>query len=230
MIKTVFLDLDDTILDFQKGERLAIEKTLEMIGISPDEKTINRYMEINLAHWRALERREMTRDQVLYGRFEQLFRELSVDGDPVRTQEIYQKLLSMEHDFLPGGRELLEDLTKDGKYSLYIATNGIPEVQNPRIDDSGIRKYFKAVFISYDFGVGKPSKEFFDRCFERIEGFRREETIILGDSLTSDIQGGINAGILTCHFNPKDLPYTTIKPDYKIKKLSEFMDLLDSIE
>lgn len=230
MIKTIFLDLDDTILDFQKGERQAISKTLAKIGIEPTEKIIERYMEINIASWRALERGEMTRDQVLYGRFEKLLSELSVEGDPVETQKIYQTLLSMEHDFLPGGEELLKKLTESGKYKLYIATNGIPEVQKPRIADSGIGKYFDGVFISYDFGVGKPSREFFDRCFERIKGFRREECIIVGDSLTSDIKGGINAGILTCHFNPKDKPYDDIIPDYKIKELSELIPLLDSIE
>ena len=167
---------------------------------------------------------------MIYGRFERLFKELSVEEDPVATQKLYQVLLSREHDFLPGGKELLEDLKAEGKYSLYIATNGIPEVQNPRIKDSGIKEYFKNIFISYDFGVGKPSREFFDRCFERIEGFKKEECIIVGDSLTSDIKGGINAGIKSCHFNPKDTPYDDIIPDYKITDLSQLIPLLDSIE
>ena len=230
MIREVFLDLDETILDFQKGERQAIEKTLELIGIPKRESIINRYMEINVASWRALERREMTRDQVLYGRFEKLFKELSITEDAVKTQRIYQELLSKEHDFIPGGEELLQELSKSEKYRLYIATNGIPEVQRPRIIDSGIGKYFENIFISYDFGVGKPSREFFERCFEKIEGFRREECIIVGDSLTSDIKGGINAGIKTCHFDRRSTVYTDIIPDYTIKELSQLIPLLDSIE
>ena len=230
MIKTVFLDLDDTILDFQKGERNAIWQTLLRVGVQPNHSIIERYMEINISSWRALERGEMTRDQVLYGRFERLFAELGHTYSPVDTQRVYQDLLSKEHDFLPGGQELLELFRKSVKYKLYMATNGIPEVQRPRIADSGIGEYFEDIFISYDFGVGKPRKEFFDRCFEKIECFNKAEAIIVGDSLTSDIKGGINAGILTCHFNPKNIEYNDIKPDYKINQLSELIPLLDSIK
>lgn len=230
MIKNIFLDLDDTILDFQKGERVAICGALSAIGIQPTNRIVDRYIEINIASWRALERGEMTRDEVLYGRFEKLLSELGSDSDPIATQGIYQEILSRQHEFMPGGLELLQGLEKSGKYSLFIATNGIPEVQHPRIDDSGIRHFFKKIFISYDFGIGKPKKEFFDRCFEMIENFSHEETIIVGDSLTSDIKGGINAGIRTCHFNPKALPYTEITPDYTINDLSELIPLLNSIE
>lgn len=230
MIKFIFLDLDDTILDFGKGERVAIEGALRRIGVEPTKTIIDRYMEINLSCWRALERREMTRDQVLYGRFERLFEEFSVKEDAVYTQGIYQELLSKQHDFLPGGKELLDALRSHGKYSLYIATNGIPEVQWPRINDSGIRDYFKEIFISYDFGVGKPSREFFERCFQRIEGFDPDECIIVGDSLTSDIKGGINAGIRTCHYDRRSTVYGDIVPDFRITELSELIPLLESIE
>jgi 2-haloacid dehalogenase len=229
MIKTVFLDLDDTILDFQKGERRAIWQTFAEIGIEPSEKIIEKYMEINLSCWRALERGEMTRNEVLLGRFDRLFDELSFNGDSKATQRLYQSLLAREHDFLEGGKELLEDFRRGGKYSLYMATNGIPEVQKPRIADSGVGEYFTDIFISEEIGCAKPQREFFERCFARIEDFRRDECIIVGDSLSSDIQGGINAGILTCHFNPKDKPYTKVTPDYKITRLSELIPLLDSI-
>ena len=230
MIKNVFLDLDDTIFDFQKGERRAIINTFQRIGIPTDDKVIERYIEINLDCWQALERGEMTKDQVLVGRFEMLFRELNISASANEAQEIYEKLLSLEHDFMEGGEELLAEFQRIGRYDLYTATNGIPEVQNPRIADSGIRKYFKGIFISEEIGFAKPDKRFFDACFSAIEGFDRGETIIVGDSLTSDILGGINAGILTCHFNPKDKPYTNVKPDYKINKLSELIALLDSIK
>lgn len=230
MIKTVFLDLDDTILDFQKGERSAIRKTFCKIGIEPSESVVARYIEINLQCWKALERGEMGRSDVLHGRFERLFSELGVDASAPDTQRIYESLLALEYDFLPGGWELLEEFKKSRKYDLYIATNGIPEVQKPRIRDSGVATYFKGIFISEEIGYAKPDPRFFERCFEMIEGFCREETIIVGDSLSSDIQGGINAGILTCHFNPKDKPYGDIKPNYKINNLSELIELLDGIE
>lgn len=230
MIKNVFLDLDDTILDFQRGERRAIHRAFVEMGLPTDEATVERYIEINLACWKALERGEMGRDEVLVGRFEMLFDELQIDASPIVAQNIYEALLSKEHDFIPGAEELLRQFEKSGKYDLYMATNGISVVQKPRISDSGVGRYFKGIFISEEIGYAKPRKEYFDACFEKIEGFRSDETIIVGDSLTSDILGGINAGIPTCHFNPKDKPYGDIKPDYKIKKLSELIPLLDSIK
>ncbi len=230
MIRFIFLDLDDTILDFHKGERQAIGRTLELIGVTPEESIIERYMEINVGCWRALERKEITLDQVIYGRFEKLFAEISINEDPVKVQGIYQEQLSREHDFIPGAKELLDTLRERKQYSLYIATNGIPEVQWPRINNSGIRDYFDDIFISYDFGVGKPDREFFNKCFEKIEGFDPQECIILGDNLTSDIKGGMNAGIKTCHFDRRNTVYTDIKPDYRITSLLEFIPLLDTIE
>ena len=230
MIRTVFLDLDDTILDFQKGERVAIRETFVHFGLPYNDRTIERYIEINLACWRALERGEMTAAQVLIGRFEMLFNEMKIRLLPSDAQDVYQEFLSKQHDFLPGAKELLDELKKSGKYRLYMATNGIPEVQWPRIKDSGIRGYFDDIFISYDFGVGKPKKEFFDRCFEKIESFDPRECIIVGDSLTSDIKGGINAGILTCHYDRRNTSYSDITPDYKITELSKLVPLLDSIK
>ena len=230
MIKNVFLDLDDTILDFQKGERIAIIRTFAKMGIEPSEATVNRYIEINLNCWHALERGEMTRDQVLIGRFEMLFSEMGLDLSAVEAQEIYEDLLSKEHDFLPGGKELLDEFKESGKYRLYMATNGIPTVQKPRIEGSGVGDYFEKIFISEEIGFAKPDRRFFEACFKQIEDLKKEETIIVGDSLSSDIQGGINSAILTCHFNPLDKPYKSIKPDYKIKNLSELIPLLDNIK
>ena len=230
MIKNVFLDLDDTILDFQKSERVAIRKTFEILGVPHSPEVIERYIEINVSLWQALERGELTREGVLHGRFERLFSELKMVRSPEETQELYQSLLAKEYDFLPGGRELLVEFKRDGKYRLYMATNGIPEVQIPRIRDSGVGEYFSGIFISEEIGYAKPDKRFFDKCTEMIEGFKKEETIIVGDSLSSDIMGGINAGFLTCHFNPQDKPYDKIKPDYKITNLSELIPLLDNIK
>lgn len=230
MIKTVFLDLDDTILDFRRGERRAIAKTFTLIGNEPCEKIVERYIEINLDCWHALERGEMSRDEVLIGRFERLFSELGLDKSATEAQEIYENLLSKEHDFLPGAKEMLDVLKASGKYDLYMATNGIPSVQMPRIKDSGVEEYFKGIFISEEIGYPKPDRRFFDKCFKKIDGFDPEETIIVGDSLSSDVKGGINAGIKTCHFNPRQISYTHIKPDYKISSLDELIPLLDSIE
>ena len=229
MIKNIFLDLDNTLLDFKQGERKAIHKTLIKMGLSPTDKIVDRYMEINLECWRALEKGELTRDEVLYGRFERLYRELSVDISPTDTQTVYQHLLGLEHDFMPGAEELLEQL-KARKYRLYLATNGIPEVQYPRLAASGIDKYLDGVFISYELGYPKPKVEFFDGCASQISDYKPSESIIVGDSLSSDIKGGINAGILTCHYNVWNDTYADIQPDYTINHLSELIAILDSIK
>ena len=230
MIKYIFLDLDNTLLDFKRGEEIALKNALRKMGIEIDERIAERYLEINLSLWRALERGEVTRDEVLYGRFERLFSEIGADLSPYETQAIYQDMLGREHDFMPGARKLLDDLCNSRKYRLYIATNGIPEVQYPRISDSGIGEYIERVFISYEIGFPKPKREFFEGCFAEIEGFNPQEAIIVGDSLTSDIMGGINAGIHTCHYNVWGDKYDSITPEYRINNLSELIPLLDSIE
>ena len=230
MIKNVFLDLDDTILDFQGGERRAICETFKKIGIEPSLATVKRYIEINLSCWKALERGEMSRDEVLIVRFERLFAELGIPASAIETQKIYESLLSRQHDFIPGAVEMLDAFKSLGKYRLYMVTNGIPQVQIPRIADSGVGDYFEGIFISEEIGYSKPKREYFDACADRIDGYNPAETIIVGDSLTSDIQGGINAGILTCHFNPSDKPCESIMPHYTIKNLSELIPLLDSIK
>ena len=229
MIKNIFIDLDNTLLDFKRGEMKAIHSTLIHVGITPSDEIINRYMQINLECWRALERGEITRDQVLYGRFERLYAELGSDAPVIESQDLYQHLLSLEHDFMPGAQELLDYLKSKG-YRLYLATNGIPDVQYPRLADSGIDKYLDNIFISYELGYPKPRREFFDGCAQQIEGYDPKESIIVGDSLSSDIQGGINAGMLTCHYNVWGDSYDKIKPDYSINHLSELKAILDSIK
>ena len=200
MLKNIFLDLDDTILDFTAGEAKALSQTLREAGIEPTEAILDRYHIINTAHWELLEEGRLTRDEVLVQRFEQLFRELGVDHSGKAISERYEGLLSRQHGFMPGAEQLLKDLSS--RYDLYLASNGAAAVQNPRLDDAGLRPYFKGIFISEEMGADKPSKAFFDACFAAIPGFRLEETVMVGDSLTSDIRGGSNAGLRTVWFNP----------------------------
>ena len=171
---------------------------------------------------------ELCRDEVLTKRFEIFFGELNVCASPEKTQDLYAHRLSLEHPFMEGGEELLKELF--GKFKLYIASNGIAIVQDRRIKDTGIAKYFDGIFISQRIGYNKPAKEFFDACFGEIPNFDKESAIIVGDSLSSDILGGKNAGIRTCYFNPKRKPNTTdIIPDYEIHDLGELSPLLSGI-
>lgn len=224
----VFLDLDDTILDFHKAEAAALARTLEQMGVEPKESTVRRYSQINARCWELLELGLMTRDQVKISRFEKLFKELGVERSGFDAQHIYEKLLGTGHYFMPGAEELLETLY--GRYELYIVSNGNLSVQDSRIASAGISKYFNEIFISEKIGFDKPRKEFFDACFAQIPGFDPQRAIIVGDSLTSDIRGGINAGIKTCWFNPHGKPEREdIVPDYRISALEELPVLLEKI-
>ena len=228
MIKYIFLDLDDTLLDFHLAEHIALGKTFRSMGVPSDEATMARYSEINRSCWERLERGEWTRKEVLVGRFKLLFAEIGSFADPEATQALYEDNLCIGHYFLPGAEKLLEDLY--GKYKLYITSNGTARVQDSRIESSGIAKYFDGIFISQRVGADKPSPEFFDKVFSEIEGFSRDEAIILGDSLTSDIKGGIDAGITTCYYNPKGrVGRADIAPDYEISSLDEFIPLINKI-
>lgn len=230
MIKFIFLDLDNTLLDFHKGELCAIERAFKELNIPINEQMLRRYMEINVSCWRGLERGEKTLHEVLYGRFEMLFSEFGIDASATEVQNLYQRLLSEEHDFIPGAKELLDKLYDSGKYRLFMTTNGSPDVQYPRIADSGIGKYFEKIFISYELGCAKPSKEYFDACFKEIDGFNKDEAIILGDSLSSDVKGGINAGIKSCHFNIFGNEYSDVIPDFTITNILDFLEVLDQIK
>jgi len=225
---TILLDVDDTILDFHADEAVALSRTLRESGLEPTAERIKRYSQINQYMWEQLEEGELTRMEVLVKRFEIFFAEQGIECSGYETQKAYEHYLSLDHHFMPQAEELLERLY--GCYPLYIVSNGTGVVQDGRIKSSGIGKYFEKIFISERMGANKPSIEFFDKCFAEIDGFERENAIIIGDSLTSDIRGGINAGIKTCWFNPEGKSgRDDIKADYEIRSLLELPILLEKI-
>lgn len=225
MFKTILFDLDETIFDFKKSEAAAVANALKQIGVTPNEKIVKRYSEINESLWKKLEKGEISRHEVLTKRFEILFDELSVDFDSSEMKKIYEKNLSQTGHLIDGAVDLLEQIYQ--KYNLYIVSNGTLSVQLGRIKCSKIGKYFKELFISEVIGSVKPQKQFFDYCFERIPDINLEETLIVGDSLSSDILGGNNAGIKTCWFNPNHQINTlSVKVDYEISKLDELLKII----
>ena len=228
MFEFLFLDLDDTILDFQKAEALALSKTLKSFGLEPTETVLKRYHLINKAHWEALERKELTREQVLVGRFQVLFAEMGIAAEPVQVARAYENNLSIGHYFLPGAEEAVERLSK--KYKLYLASNGTAKVQAGRLKSANISRFFEEVFVSQEIGANKPAVEYFERCFARIPDFDKTKAIIVGDSLTSDILGGQNAGIATCWVNPHHKAgREDIRVDYEIEALSQLESLLEGM-
>ena len=229
MFEFLLLDLDDTILDFQKAEHVALSKTLESFGLEPSEYVLKRYNLINKAHWEALERKEMTRDQVLLGRFQVLFAEMGITVDPEAVARAYEHNLGIGHWFMPGAEEAVERLSK--KYKLYLASNGTASVQKGRMTSANLYRFFEKVFVSQEIGANKPSIEYFERSFAQIPDFDKSKAIMVGDSLTSDILGGQNAGIATCWVNPDHKPgRADIRVDYEIESITQLEALLESLK
>lgn len=228
MITTLFFDLDDTLLDFKAGESAAIRQALAQSGVDPTPEIAALYSAINQSQWELLEEGKLTRDQVLLRRFDLLFERLGISGDSRRTLETYEALLAQQHPFLPGAQALLEELFP--KYPMYLVSNGTATVQDQRLKDADLNRYFRRVFISQRVGCDKPQREFFLRCFAQIPDFTPDQGLIIGDSLTSDMRGGNNAGLHTCWFNPHRSPRRPDIPvEYEIAALSDLPALLRTI-
>ena len=228
MLTNIFFDLDNTLLDFDRGEAHALSRAFRQFGIDPTPAVLARYHDINLSQWELLEEGKLTKDQVLTRRFDLLFAELGVSCDSQAVCDLYESFLAEEHDFIPGALELLEALSP--RYSLHLATNGASAVQRRRLADAGILTYFQNIFISEEVGFHKPSPAFFLACFAAIPGFDHTSALMVGDSLTSDIRGGRNAGLRTCWFDRLGWPYRPdILPDYTVAALDQLPALLDTL-
>ena len=229
MFEFLFLDLDDTILDFKKAERIAISKTIREFGLEPTEEVLHRYHLINKWHWEQLELGKLTRAEVLQNRFGVLFEEFGVEADKASCAKAYEQNLSVGHWFLPGAEETVDYLSKH--YRLFLASNGTASVQKGRMTSANLYRFFEKVFVSQEIGHNKPSKAYFDGCFAQIPGFDPKKAIIVGDSLSSDIKGGINTGIATCWVNPSHAPgREDIQPDYEIEYLHQLPALLETLK
>ena len=227
MIEFLFLDLDDTILDFHKAERIALSKTIRDFGVEPTEEVLHRYHLISKWHWEPLELGKLNRAEGLENRFKVLFQELGREVDATACARAYERNLSVGHYFLPGAEEAVEALSK--KYRLFLASNGTASVQKGRMTSANLYRFFEKVFVSQEIGYNKPSEAYFDTCFAQIPGFDRAKAIMVGDSLSSDIKGGINAGIATVWVNPEHKDCGNVKPDYEIESLSQLEALLETL-
>ena len=222
---TLFWDIDDTLLDFKRGEGVALRQTLQNIGIAPTDEVVRLYSEINEGLWKRLERGEVTRAEILVGRFERLFAALGVTGDAAATQDLYFSFLGEQHDFIDGAKEVLDAL--HGKYRMYAVSNGTTSIQTRRMAAADLNRYFEKVFLSQSIGAEKPSAAFFDACFAALPDVKREDVLIIGDSLTSDMRGGENAGLKTCWFNPRGKENTVgVHIDYEIADLTQLLQIL----
>lgn len=214
-------DLDDTLFDYKKAQRHALKNSLEYVGIKYDSEIQQAFSAYNDALWRMHERGEITQERLAVRRFEQLlshFKYQNIDAQHLQT--IYVERLSQAAFLLGGAKEICEFLCK--KFPLAIATNGMPFVQHNRLRKSGISGYFQHIFISEEVGAAKPSRKFFEFALEKM-GIKNPETaLMIGDSLSSDITGGMQVGMHTCWFNQKLLKNDTgILPNFEIHSLDE---------
>jgi len=231
MIKVILWDIDGTLLDFKKAERQAIRTCFEIfkLGECTDEM-IARYSVINKGYWERLERKEITKPEVLVGRFQEFFVTEGIVTDCAEAfNEEYQWRLGDTICFCDDGYELVKGMK--GRVKQYAVTNGTKVAQVKKLNKSGLVDLLDDVFISEDIGVEKPDIKFFEHVWDVIGQYEADEVLIVGDSLTSDMQGGNNAGIRCCWYNPKGLDNANdnancVKVDYEIRNLQEVLEII----
>lgn len=227
MYTTILWDIDNTLLDFNASEKYAFDTCLENAGLTPSDELLAAYSRINLSFWKMLERGEITRDELLAQRFVRFFDSMGITGvDTDLFKDTYQTLLGSTYYYLDDSLALCQRLHQTHRQ--YIVTNGVASTQRNKLALSGLDQYFDGCFISEELGCEKPSPAFFEKSFSRIANFRKEDAVIIGDSLTSDMRGGNNAGIACCWYNPHGLPAPAdVRLDYIIKNLWEILPIID---
>ncbi|MBR5899844.1 MAG: YjjG family noncanonical pyrimidine nucleotidase [Clostridia bacterium] len=225
MIKAVLIDIDNTLLDFNKSSALAIEKSFNEHGLTYSDTVYSTFLSINAELWRRIERGEFTRAQLHAERWNIILNALGVEFDGTLIERSFLDNLYDCAIVIDGALEIVKYLSK--KYYLCSASNAPHDQQLHRLEVSGIKPFIKCAFTSESLKADKPSKEFFDRCFEKLNGVTPQETIIIGDSLTADINGGANYGMKTLWYNhnkevePKEKTY-----DYVVNRLIDIKNIL----
>ncbi len=221
----IFLDADETLFDFRKAEGYALAASFDEYCLELSDAVFRDYDEINKALWKRLELGETDQASLKIERFRLLFQKMGSGIDAAAFGASYVGWLSKASFLLEGAEELCAYLA--GRYRLAIITNGIKQVQQGRIGGSAIRKYIEATIISEEVGCSKPSPDIFERACEALGFHGKGQIIMVGDSLSSDIQGGINFGIDTCWANLGGAKNETgIKPTYEIGALGELRNIL----
>lgn len=222
---TILFDLDGTLFDYDGSEAKALKNTFSSFNLPFDDRFIPVYRELNARLWKQFEEGALSQKIIKVRRFKQLSDVLNMTFNAEEFSYKYLMHLSEGTDLIDGARQIVEFLSD--KTDLVLITNGLTMVQRPRIKNSGLEKYFKEVIISEEVSSAKPDAKIFDITFERLNFPAKENALMVGDSLSSDITGGINYGIDTCWFNPADSDDNTdLSYTYVIKKLSDLKDIL----
>lgn len=222
----LWFDADGTLFNYEQAEGKALRNTFESLDLRFEDDYLDTYQRINRGLWLALEQREITSEVLRVRRFEQLLEAVQLSGSADQMSAAYIEQLALRAELMDGAYEVLQAL--QGTCQFAIVTNGLQVVQRSRLDHSSIKDFISELIISEEVGAAKPQPAFVDAAFARTGHPAKSDVLIIGDSLTSDIQGGVDYGIDTCWYNPKaetrpaDLPIT-----YEIRHLRELLELLD---
>ncbi len=228
-IKFLLWDLDGTVNDFLATENYAIKKGFARMGFgSCTDEMVARYSKINVSYWEKLEKGEMSKPEILVGRFRDFFAEYGIPTEHAQIfNENYQKDLGDNLVFIDGALEVLRKINESGKFRQFVVTNGLVANQKRKLEGPELKPIFEYAFISDEVGFEKPDIRFFEKVFEKIGPVEKEQILIIGDSLTSDIRGGNNAGIKTCWFNPKGkVNDKNVHVDYEISSLYQLLEII----
>jgi len=217
------------LLDFDAAEDIALTHLLKEEGVEDIQVYKDYYVPMNKALWKNLEQKKISKQELVNTRFSRLFAHFGVEKDGAYLAERYQFFLSKQGQIFPGVEDLLKNLIHQG-YELYAATNGITFIQTGRLEQSGIATFFKEIFISEQLHTQKPDAAFYEKIGARISNFDKKYALMIGDSLSADIQGGNNAGIDTIWYNPHHLENKTkAQPTYEVDSYQALLDCLDAL-
>ena len=221
----LLFDADNTLFDFDRADHYAFAAACAVSGLEFSEGLLHRYWVHNNAVWTMFDRGEATKDFIVLERFRRFFAELGVDADPAEANRVHLETLAACSFPTPHSVEVCERLSKT--HRLFLVTNAVASVQRGRLAKAEIKPYLEAAFISEEAGAQKPTKAYFDYVFAHIDGITKDNCLVIGDSLTSDIQGAVNYGLTSCWYNPKLAANPDgLRVDYEITDQRELYEIV----
>lgn len=225
MIKLVCFDIDDTLMDFHKGEEIAFKEAMIQLNVDYEENDYIVYKRLNIALWKAFERNEITKEKLKVHRFELLKQEIHKDFDSLEACKVYENILGKQYFLFENAMSVVEACFN--LCDLAVTTNGISHIQRSRLKLSGLDKYFKYLFISEELNASKPHLAYYEAIMKQ-SGCKPEEILIIGDSLSADILGACNSGCNSVWYNPKHLENSlNLKVDYMIDDLTQIISIVE---
>lgn len=222
--KWLIFDADGTLFDYDRAELTALNDTLGAHNLDFDSKVHRQFIEINTRLWKEFELGSISSEQLRVQRFQELATNVGFRVSAPEISEDYLRSLGDQCHLLPGAEQLVADLSR--AFKLVLATNGIASVQRSRFFASPINVHFESLVISDEIGYAKPAPEYFERVFDEIGDPDKSQVLMVGDSLSSDIAGGIGFGIDTCWFNPDNRDNeSSFEPTYQVSRLTKVSEI-----